>query len=108
MSKSHMFSYSNINKSSPLTYLGLDFYFFFVSEKFILFTRAILLLEKLLPYETSEWGIGFPLPWRIFRIFNRSFARWRRFTTTTRILQGFAFLSKLGLSLFKPRRDFQI
>ena len=68
MSKSHMFSYSNINKSSPLTYLGLDFYFFFVSEKFILFTRAILLLEKLLPYETSEWGIGFPLPWRIFRI----------------------------------------
>ena len=29
MSKSHMFSYSNINKSSPLTYLGLDFYFFF-------------------------------------------------------------------------------
>lgn len=49
MNKSHIhqFSYSNINKSSPLTYLGLNFYFF-VSEKFILFTRAILLLEKLL------------------------------------------------------------
>ena len=27
----------------------------------------------------------------------RPFARWRYFTTTTRILQGFAFLCKLGL-----------
>ena len=43
-------------------------FIFYVSEKFILFTWAILLLEKLLPYETSKWGIGFPLLWMIFRI----------------------------------------
>ena len=41
---------------------------FFVSEKFILFTWEILLLEKLLTYETSKWGIEFPLLWIIFRI----------------------------------------
>ena len=39
---------------------------------------------------------------------NRPFASWRHFTTTTRILQGFAFLGKLGLLLFKPRWDYQI
>jgi len=33
---------------------------------------------------------------------NRPFAWWRHFTTMTRILQGFAFLCKLGLLLFKP------
>jgi len=35
---------------------------------------------------------------------NCPFARWRRFTTATRMLQGFAFLCKLGLLLFNPRR----
>ena len=39
---------------------------------------------------------------------NRLFARWRHFTTTTRILQGFALLCKLSLLLFKPRLDYQI
>ena len=39
---------------------------------------------------------------------NRPFAWWRHFTTTTRILQGFAFLCKLRLLLFKPRWDYQI
>ena len=38
----------------------------------------------------------------------RPFASWRHFTTRTRILQGFAFLCKLGLLLFKPRWDYQI
>ena len=37
--------------------------------------------------------------------FNRAFARWRNFTTTTRILQNFVFWSTLGLLLFKPRFD---
>ena len=31
-----------------------------------------------------------------------AFTRWRHFTTTTRILQGFAFLCKLELLLLKP------
>ena len=39
---------------------------------------------------------------------NRPLARWPHFTTTTRILQGFAVLCKLGLLLFNPRRDYQI
>ena len=39
---------------------------------------------------------------------NRPFARWHHFTSTTRILQGFAFLCKLGLSLFKPHWDYKI
>ena len=40
--------------------------------------------------------------------YNRPLARWRHFTTTTRILQGFAFLCKLGLLLFNPRWEYQI
>ena len=36
---------------------------------------------------------------------NRLFAQWHHFTITTRILQGFAFLCKLGLLLFKPHWD---
>ena len=35
----------------------------------------------------------------LFVNFIRPFARWRHFTTTTRVLQGFAFLCKLGLLL---------
>ena len=34
--------------------------------------------------------------------FNRPFARWHQFTTTTRILPGFAFLCKLRLLLLNP------
>ena len=34
--------------------------------------------------------------------------RWRHFTTTTRIFQGFAFVCKLRLLLFKPHWDYQI
>lgn len=67
----HQFSYNNINKSSLLTYLGHNFYLFFVSEKFILFTWAILLLEKLLPYETST---SFSVVMEDFSHFNRPFA----------------------------------
>ena len=37
---------------------------------------------------------------------NRSSARWRYFITTTRNLQGFSFLCKLGLLLFKLRWDY--
>ena len=39
---------------------------------------------------------------------NRSFALRHHFTTTTRILQGFAFLCKLRLLLFKPHWDYKI
>ena len=39
---------------------------------------------------------------------NRPFARWRHFTTITIIFQGFAFLCKLALLLFKPQWDYQI
>ena len=39
---------------------------------------------------------------------NRSFAWWRHFTTTTRILRVFPFLCKLSPLLFKPRWDYQI
>ena len=38
---------------------------------------------------------------------NRPFALWHHFTTTTRILQGFAFLCKLRLLLFKPHWDYK-
>ena len=34
-------------------------------------------------------------------LYNRPFARWRHFTSITRILQGFAFLCKLGLFLIQ-------
>ena len=34
--------------------------------------------------------------------------QWRHFTTTTRILQGFVSLFKLGLLLLKPHREYQI
>ena len=39
MSKSHIhqFSYSNINKSSPLTYLGRNFYFFGLWEIYLFY-----------------------------------------------------------------------
>ena len=37
----------------------------------------------------------------------RPFAWWRHFTTMTRILQGFAFLFKLRLLLFKPHWGYQ-
>ena len=39
---------------------------------------------------------------------NRPFSWWRHFATTTRILHGFAFLRKLRLLSFKPRRDYYI
>ena len=39
---------------------------------------------------------------------NRSSARWCYFISTTRILQGFTFLSKLEPLLFKLRWDYQI
>ena len=39
---------------------------------------------------------------------NRPSAWWRHFTTMTRILQGFAFLCKLELLLFKAHWDYQI
>ena len=45
---------------------------------------------------------------KVTTLVNRPFARWRHFTTTTRILQDFAFLCKLGLWLFKPHRDYKI
>ena len=60
---------------------------------FILFIRD--------PNEIA-WQLGHT--WLIFE-------RWRHFTTTTRILQGFAFFCQLGLfsfDLFKPRWDHQI
>ena len=41
-------------------------------------------------------------------LFNRPFALWHHFTTTTRILQGFAFLCKLGRLLFKPHWDYNL
>ena len=40
---------------------------------------------------------------QVMRFANRPFARWRHFTTTSRILQGFALLL-----LFKPHWDYQI
>ena len=46
--------------------------------------------------------------WEVCIAANRPFARWRHFTTTTRILQGFAFLFKLQLILLKPRWEYQI
>ena len=39
---------------------------------------------------------------------NWTIARWRHFTTTTRILQFVVFLCKLGLLFFNPQRDWQI
>ena len=40
--------------------------------------------------------------------FNRPFAWWNHFTTTTRILQWYAFLCELGLLLFKPCWDYKL
>ena len=45
---------------------------------------------------------------RYWKRLNRPFAWWRHFTAMTRILQIFAFLCKLGLSLFKPHWGYQI
>ena len=42
------------------------------------------------------------------RLIYRSFTRWRHFTTSTRILQGIAFLCKLRLLLSKPHWGYQI
>ena len=39
---------------------------------------------------------------------NRAIARWRHFTTTTRILEFVVFLCKLRLLFFNPQRDWQI
>ena len=39
---------------------------------------------------------------------HRPFAQWRHFTTTTRILQGFVSLFKVGLLLLKPHWEYQI
>ena len=39
---------------------------------------------------------------------NKTFAKWRHISTKTRILQGFAFLCKLELLLFKLRWGYQI
>ena len=46
--------------------------------------------------------------WEVCIAANRPFARWRHFTTRTRILQGFAFLFKLQLILLKPHWEYQI
>ena len=42
------------------------------------------------------------------QLWNRQFAWWHHFSTMTRILQGFAVLSRLGLLLFKPHWDYKI
>ena len=39
---------------------------------------------------------------------NRTIARWRHFTTTTRILEFVVFLCKFRLLFFNPQRDWQI
>ena len=44
----------------------------------------------------------------MLKIANKPFAWWRHFTTMTRIVQGFAFLCKLGLLLFKLHCGYQI
>ena len=41
-------------------------------------------------------------------ICNWTIARWRHFTTTTRILEFVVFLCKLRLLFFNPQRDWQI
>ena len=47
--------------------------------------------------------------WKIWRLVNnRTIARWRHFTTTTRILEFVVFLCKLRLLFFNPQRDWQI
>ena len=84
----HQFSYNNINKSSPLTYLGHNFYLYFCL------------------WEIYPFCMGDSFARKTVAIWNKYLGR--RFTTTSRILQGFTFLCKLGLLLFKPRRDFQI
>ena len=43
---------------------------------------------------------------QLIDLLNGPFARWHHATTTIRILQGIAFLCKLGILLFKPRWDF--
>ena len=45
---------------------------------------------------------------KVNTLYNWPLARWRHFSTTTSILQGFAFLCKLGLLLFNPCWEYQI
>ena len=45
---------------------------------------------------------------KVNTLYNRPLTRWRHFTTSTRILQGFALLCKLGLLWFNPRWEYQI
>ena len=57
----------------------------------------------------NDWNLEFKFHWKGIQNLlpgiqnpsdsHRSFARWRHFTTTTRILQAFAFLCKFGLLL---------
>ena len=49
-----------------------------------------------------------PRPSLFSEVSYRPFAQGRHFTSMNRILQGFAFLCKLGLLLFKPHWDYQI
>lgn len=64
MNKSHIHQFHhNINKSSPLPYVGLNLYLF-ISKKFILFTWAIVFLER----EVNSLGYSFSVAMDDFRI----------------------------------------
>ena len=65
------------------------------------------LLQSILRRKTSYLAKIF-LNKNILLRMNRSFVWWRHFITMSRILQGFAFLCKLGLLLFKPHWGYQI
>lgn len=66
MNKSHIHQFHhNINKSSPLPYVGLNLYLF-ISKKFILFTWAIVFLER----EVNSLGYSFSVAMDDFSHFN--------------------------------------
>ena len=61
-------------------------------------TKAVLIFNSLLCYQVWEnkKALNCCVLLYSIRALNRPFARWRHFTTTTRVLQGFAFVGKLG------------
>ena len=59
-------------------------------------------------YQTTKIKFEKLLGWQVFKNRNRTIARWRHLTTTTRIVEFVVFLCKLRLLFCNPQRDWQI
>ena len=113
---SHLLNSADLTISEPGTVLIYDLFHIHYFATFISFTGTWThnwlapnisdFIERNVtgsnPVEVLNFLSGF-----LRNSINRRYSRWRHFTTATKILQGFAFLCKLGLSLFKPLWDYK-